>query len=222
MSSFDDYNNPEFIISSLCALDAKYTDWVSRCPHHFLYSTTTLNEHCDEVFSDHYHVYSSVWTGTVWNHYRCVRILVNEVIADQLRYLLQNLDEPAMYSCLYENQLQASHAMLLQLSHDICSSVPYFMGFHVPLSESSRLQPPKAVSGNLLLWPLFTAACTGMGSEMMRFWVAGRLQMISDVLGIRQAAPLAHTLGLRQGTLALEWEADDIESLGYISPESGT
>src|SRR4051812_14173924 len=149
MNSFNDYSNAEFIINELCTLDLKYSDWVSRCPTHFLYSTKTLGERCDDVFSDHYHLYSSIWTGTVWNHYRCVRILVNEVIVDQIRYLLE---EPTEYSWLYENQMQASHAMLLQLSHDICSSVPYFMGFHKSLSGGARRQPQRS------LWEFVTLA----------------------------------------------------------------
>lgn len=44
---------------------------------------------------------------------------------------------------------------------------------------------------------------------MMREWVAGRLRMISDVMGIRQAAPLAYTLGLKQDLLEWEKETED-------------
>ena len=107
----------------------------------------------------------------------------------------------------------ASNAMLLQLSHDICSSVPYFLGYSTSLDGSGKRQQPKAVSGNLLLWPLYTAAVTGMVSDIMRQWVASRLLMIADVLGIRQAAPLAHTLGLKPELI--EWEEKDLQCLGY-------
>lgn len=215
MTCFHDYSNPEYMIAELCDLDAEYTEWVSRCPTQFLYSTVTLKERSEDVFSDHYHTYSSIWTATVWNHYRCVRILVNELILDQLGYIFQHPETSlALWDnfCFYENQVQLSNAMLLQLSHDICSSVPYFMGHNGDCSGARR-QPPKAVAGNLLLWPLYTAACTGMVSDLMRGWVAGRLRMISDVLGIRQAAPLAHSLGLQQELL--EWEDADIANLGY-------
>jgi hypothetical protein len=219
MTSFHDYSNPEYIIAALCDLDSEYTEWVSRCPAQFLYSTTTLKERSEEVFSDHYHMYSSLWTATVWNHYRCARILVNELLLDQLGYVFQNPDIClGLWDnfCLYENQVQLSNGMLLQLSHDICSSVPFFMGLDGSSGDKSKRASPKAVSGNLLLWPLYTAACTGMVSDIMRGWVAGRLRMISDVLGIRQAAPLAQSLGLQQDLL--EWEEKDIENLGYTRP----
>jgi len=159
----------------------------------------------------------------VWNHYRCVRILVHELLLDQLNHIFRHPENSIGFwenFSLYENQVLASNTMLLQLSHDICASVPFFLGHTQPLSDGARRQPPKAVSGNLLLWPLYTAACTGLVSGLMRAWVADRLQMISDVLGIRQAAPLAHSLGLQQDLL--EWEAEDIKKLGYRAIEGDT
>jgi len=68
---------------------------------------------------------------------------------------------------------------------------------------------PKAVSGNLLLWPLYTAAVTDLVSDMMREWVAGRLRWISDIIGIRQAAPLAFSLRRKQDLLTWKDEKED-------------
>lgn len=197
MTSFRDYRNCDYIITSLCALDAEYTEWITQCPTQFLYTTMTLKERCDDVFSDHYHVYSSLWTATVWNHYRCVRILVNELLLDQLSYVFQFPETSTLLwenFSLWENQIMASNSMLLQLSHDICASVPFFLGYSNSATTPGKRQPPKAVSGNLLLWPLYTAACTGLVSNMMRDWVASRLLMIAEVLGIRQAAPPLYDL----------------------------
>jgi hypothetical protein len=212
MSSFRDYSNSEYLIESLCAIDLEYTELLGRCPIPFIYSTVTMDEASDEVFSDHYHVYSSIWTATIWNYYRCVRILVNELILDQISHVLQHPEEfPSSWASVpfYQSQLLASNSTLQQLSHDICASVPFFLGYSVKPSDRASRPPPKAVSGNLLLWPLYTAACTGIVSDMMRVWVAGRLRFISDVMGIRQAAPLAYTLELKQDLL--EWEGNSGE-----------
>lgn len=76
---------------------------------------------------------------------------------------------------------------------------------------------PKAISGNLLLWPLYTAGVTDLVSDMMRDWVAGRLRWIADVIGIRQAAPLAFSL--RRKTDLLEWK-DEKENDDVASPTS--
>jgi hypothetical protein len=213
MSSFSDYRNSEYIIPALLALDAEYTGWVSRCPLSFLYTTVTLKDRSEEVFSDYYHVYSSIGIATVWNHYRCVRILVNELIDDQLNHLFQQPEKSDLLwdnSCGYENQILASMSMLLQLSHDICASVPFYLGYDSSIHPSMR-EAPKAVSGNLLLWPLYTAAVTGKVSLMMRDWVVGRLMMISEVIGIKQAAPLANSLFTSQDIT--EWQLEDIDTL---------
>jgi len=209
MSSFRDYSNSEYLVASLCAIDLEYTELLSTCPIPFIYSIVTLDGASDEVFSDHYHVYSSIWTATIWNYYRCVRILVNELILDQISHILQYPEAfPLTWEgfSFYESQILASNSTLQQLSHDICASVPFYLGHSAKSSDRFSRPPPKAVSGNLLLWPLYTAACTGIISDMMRVWVAGRLRFISDVMGIRQAAPLAYTLEVKQDLL--EWDGE--------------
>jgi hypothetical protein len=206
----------------LCAIDAEYEDWVTRCPIEFFYNTITLNQPSEDVFSDNYHIYSSIWIATAWNHYRCVRILVNELLLHQLARAVQNSQESASQldkMAFYKSQIFFSNATLLQLSHDICSSVPFYLGYSANQGERISRAPPKAVSGNLLLWPLYTAGVTGLTSDMMREWVIGRLRMISDVMGIRQAGPLADTLTSMQDIL--EWQegqtgqVDEAEVLSY-------
>ncbi|KAL2061307.1 hypothetical protein VTL71DRAFT_7580 [Oculimacula yallundae] len=212
MSCFRDYSDPERIISTACALDSEYEIWTRTCPIQYIYQTVTLNERADDVFSDHYHAYSTIWIAAVWNNYRSARILVNELILDQLGYLYQNHPESSLIwgdHCLYENQILSSNSTLLQLCHEICASVPYFLGYN-PGTTGLLDQTPKSVNGNLLLWPLYTAGVTGMVSEVMRFWVAGRLQWIAHVMGIRQAGALAYSMLRRQDHLL--WNPDSIEN----------
>ncbi|CZT44530.1 related to negative acting factor [Rhynchosporium secalis] len=174
MSSFRDYSDSERIIATACALDFEYEMWTKTCPLQYIYQTVNLNERSEDVFSDHYHVYSSVWLGALWNNYRSARILVNELILDQLGYF-----------------------------------VPYFLGYKSGITGFMD-QAPKSVNGNLLLWPLYTAGVTGIVSDMMRVWVAGRLEWIADVMGIRQAGPLAYSMLRRQDHLL--WNPDLIEN----------
>lgn len=224
MSSFKDYSNSENIIPALLALDAEYTEWASRCPPQFIYTTVNLKERSDEVFSDHYHIYPSIWVAKIWNGYRCVRILVNELLVDQLNHLFQrpktSLPVQDGNTCAYENQILASNSMLLQLAHDICASVPYCLGYDNALDPALR-EPPRAASGNLLLWPLYSAAVTGMVSPMMRDWVAGRLMLIGEVIGIKQAIALAQSLMSTQdiGDWQLEDSKPEIEApfVGQVS-----
>jgi hypothetical protein len=95
--------------------------------------------------------------------------------------------------------------------HDICSSVPFYLGYQPKDSQrrSSTLQQhAKAVSGNMLLFPLYAAACTDAVSDMMRAWVAGRMSKIAEDLGIGTAAPLAKVLSEKKFITA--WEINDI------------
>jgi hypothetical protein len=159
-----------------------------------------------------YHVYSSIWAATFWNQYRCIRILVNELITDQISYVLEHPEEfPSSWESIhfYECQLAASRSALLQLAQGICDSVPFYLGYNLNSNRHAFRPPPKSVSGNLLLWPLYTAAVTGAIPETMRIWVAGRLRMIADVMGIRQAVPSAYTLEMKQDLL--EWKGESRE-----------
>jgi hypothetical protein len=212
MSSFQDYNDPERIITTACAIDNDYDLWAKTCPYQLIYQTMTLKERSEEVFSDHYHVYPNLWVATVWNNYRAVRLLVNELILDQLCHLYLNSPESALLwndVCFFENQVLASNTTLLQLCHDICATVPFYLGFDPNADKRMPRAIPKAVSGNMLLWPLYTAGLTDLVSDMMRDWVAGRLRWISDVIGIRQAAPLAFSLRRKQDILKWQNEKED-------------
>ncbi|KAF7896748.1 uncharacterized protein EAF01_009151 [Botrytis porri] len=212
MSSFHDYRNAEKVIKAALVIDSKLVEWAFTCPLECMfYKTLTLRQRSDGVFSDHYHIYDSIWAAALWNHYRCVRILINEVVYVQLTHL-RNI-QPELFDLDLRNpifsdsQLEISTTAVIQLSHDICASVPFMLGY----TEGGEvtLNSAKAVSGNLLLWPLYTAACTPLVSDMMCHWVAGRLRVISDIMGIKQAAPLSHILTKRKDLLA--WELEDIK-----------
>ncbi|EMR86404.1 putative c6 finger domain protein [Botrytis cinerea BcDW1] len=212
MSSFHDYRNAEKIIKSALVIDSKLAEWAFTYPPECMfYKTLTLRQRSDRVFSDHYHIYDSIWAAALWNHYRCVRILINEVVYVQLTHLRNT--QPELFPIDLRNpifsdsQLEISTTTIIQLSHDICASVPFMLGY--AQGGEVTLNSAKAVSGNLLLWPLYTAACTSLVSDMMCHWVAGRLRVISDIMGIKQAAPLSHILTKRKDLLA--WELEDIK-----------
>jgi hypothetical protein len=232
MSTFHDYSNSASIIASLCALDAEYDTWVAQLPPQFFYEirNVPVAQRTDELFGEDYHVYNSVWIATVWNHYRCVRILVNEILVDQISYILQsnfgpfdtinlseieisnvwgtdssttnNFPDPSFYSGILLN----AASILDALPQDICASVPYYLSTFTP---SSSATPPKTVVGNLLLWPLYAAAVTPYVSDELRTWVARRLSSIAETMGIRQAAPLAEALMTTLDLDTLEWEVDE-------------
>ena len=200
MSSFHDFTDQGYVISSACALDAEFAEWASRHTNAFPFQIVNLNDRSEWVFSDHYHVYSDVWVATVWNNYRAVRILINELILVQLSQLypftietIVDLEDQSFFA----DQMLASSAILSQLSHDVCASVPYFLGC-ADGGSTTDFSAPKMINGNLLLWPLYVAASTSMALADMRIWAIGRLRWISKTMGIRQAGPLAYALSINQ------------------------
>jgi hypothetical protein len=64
MSCFNDYIDSERIITRAMAIDQEYENWGKTCPLQFIYQTVTLQEREEEVFSDHYHIYTNVWIAT--------------------------------------------------------------------------------------------------------------------------------------------------------------
>lgn len=206
MSCWGDYSEPERIISTAYELDCDLATWAKSCPLQYVYQTVNLTERVKEVFSDHYHIYSNVWIATTWNHYRCARLLVNEIILDQLGHLYETDPESPLFvshPCYAESQMLESNSTLMHLCGDICASVPYFLGVELQ-GEGSIRQLPKAMYANLLIWPLYAAAATWLVSDVMMNWVAGRLEWIADVMGIRQAG--AHAAFLRKKKHLLTWD----------------
>ena len=210
MSSFKGYSNSESVKSALSLLDAELAEWATQCPPQFLYTAVNPKERSKEVLSDYYHVYPSMWMANIWNEYRCVRILVNELLIDQLNYLSQRSEASHLIKGnlhAYDSIIVASSSTLVQLAYDIFASVPTCLGYDSAIDTSLR-EPLKSVSGNILLWPLYTAAVTGIVSPMMRDWVAGRLVFISEVVGIKQASPLANSLMMDKDIM--ECQAEDV------------
>lgn len=225
MSSFNDYSDPESIISTAYQLECDLATWSKTCPLEFVYQNINLTERVDEVFSDHYHIYTNIWVATTWNHYRCARLLVNEIILDQLCHVYE-IDplSPlfATYPHFSECQILESNSNLIHLCEDICASVPYYLGVNL---DGEIRQLPKAMYANLLIWPLYAAGATGRVSELMINWVAGRLDWIGGVMGIRQAA--AHAAFLRGKKHLLTWDESQIgdnhvPDLGGDEFESGS
>lgn len=205
MVSFSDFSNAAQVATEAYNISAAMSRWAEDYPAGYSYSTVLLKERSDDVFSDHYHVYETVAASTTWNCYRAVHIIVNELIVHLLTDLKK--EQPALFvpsgsTVFSEINIQAANATILRLSHDICSSVPPLLGFKEGQAKTTR--KIKSVCGNLLLWPLYTAAVTDSVSELMCSWVAGRLRLISDTIGVKQAGPLAHVLSKKQDVV--EWK----------------
>ena len=203
MDSFQDYRDPFRVVEALLDFDNQLAQWLATFRLDCAFTTVPVEARTEDVFADYYHIYPDIFTAILWQHYRCTRILVNEIIVTQIAALFYQLSTPLDFqldvntgNCKdmalppdfpFANNFYASHAMLTSLTHDICASVPYYLNYHIHGSAwSDREHSPPAGCGNLLLWPLYMVGQLHAVSPLMRKWVVGRMAKISEVLGITQ------------------------------------
>ena len=195
MSCFNDYSNSENVVSTCMALDGEMTGWASAFFLDHPYSTVVVREPTEEILSHHYHIYAEWWLATIWNQYRTIRILINEIIFDQLVHFERQLSDAARSNLgqAFYDQLNHAKRTMNDMSRDICASVPLYLGY--PGQGEGDTRPmPQAAWGNFLRWPLFVAAEPRVIPNYTRTWVMGRLNKIAQDMGIRQATILVDLL----------------------------
>jgi hypothetical protein len=191
MSHLKDLTDSRNIVSALWELDIKYLNWAQTLPPEFVITQVPVPpaSRGKEVWGEHYNMYSSIFITGIWNHYCCARILTNELLRHQVSSLLHWSSalgsreiQTEQGPVAYETILQVAVSTIRSLADDIFASVPYFL-------STTTQEAPRALAGNLILWPLYLAAQTSTATAEIQRWAAGRLGYIADTMGIRQAAP---------------------------------
>jgi hypothetical protein len=186
MNQSQDHENDSNIVTYLWELDQDYLQWAQNLPPEFVTTQVPVSDgqQLKNAFGTHYLLYSSIYIAGIWNNYRCARILANELLRDQVTHLLQSRNTPDE---TYETLLNTAITTLQALSNDIFASVPFFL-------STITNEAPRALAGNLLLWPLYLASQTSVASDETRRWAAERLRYIADAVGIRQAVAMVESL----------------------------
>ena len=199
-------------LTSALTIDTDLAEWVATLPLECKYTTVTLRSKSKDFLSDYHHSYRDIGTATLWNHYRSIRILVNEIVLDQFIHLkeLFSPDSAPDILSLYESQIRASKFTIMKLIYDICASVPFHLRYHNNREGwQSVPAPPRAVNGRNLLWPLYVAGKTSLCPEAARAWVVGRLEAIGERMGIRRADALARVVKAKK--VVPLWDIKDTE-----------
>jgi hypothetical protein len=202
-SPYDHFDSGNVITCAL-EIDNELADWEATCFSAYHYRTVTSEEKSKYMYSDSYHVYSSISAAAIWNEYRVPRILVNELLVQHSRQIIQeeeSMETETPSSFLYQ-LVQDSAPITIELAGDICSSVPFCLGCRPKNSQTPKgNHHPKAIAGNLLVWPLYVAAGTKCGPEM-REWAVGRLRGIEEDMGIKQAMVVADCIANNEDCLS--------------------
>jgi hypothetical protein len=167
------------VIAEAWSIDGDLANWSRLLPIEYAYTILPCLERASGTITGEYHVYTDTRIANIWNTYRCLRILANEVILDQF---MKN--GRADFDC---NQEFLSKYLMDLLFTEVCCSVPPFLR----TDESPTC--PRAL-GSFFLWPLYLVAATNYASNMTREWVINQLEKIGDIMGILQATAVANVL----------------------------
>lgn len=191
MTGLFDFSNAASVVCEAQKLDAELEILVASCPPCYAYSAVATSRPSEEILMGYYYVYDKISIASFWNHYRSIRILVNELLIAQLSFL-SLVQGQYSSSEEYERQITLCRGVIMRLSQDICATVPAILGHDLHKQEF-----PRSVNGYLLLWPLYMAASTDFVDERTRAWVMRRLEVVADVVGILQARAMAGLLKAR-------------------------
>ena len=144
-----------------------------------------------EVWPGLIHVYTNLFIASVVNNYRAIRIFTHSIVVRCLDWLAAAnnlLGQVADYD--------QSFYVLRQMTDDICSSVPYHLGYRLSekkttSSSASEEKAAEAVGGYLLIYPLFVTSCIECVPEEQKTWIRGRMRALASKYGLNQAAHLS-------------------------------
>lgn len=206
-------SDPSIFVSCALDIDAELEEWCTKWQSSFRYATIIARKMTPDVFEDYWHLYPNITIALIWNHYRCIRTLVNQIIITQLATMTTNLDPDLVfqYSSVYNDQMDSSRRMIVELSHQLCASIPYYLDYY-PVEQGDNWNSSIKCAGRnarakLILWPLYVTGQTECISDIMRMWVIERLEELSMEIGTHKlkAKGLATLLRNRQRALGQAW-----------------
>ena len=149
--------------------------------------------------NNEYHLYPDIWAPSCWNHYRCARILVSEIILSHTHQLSNN---PAAYlSEDFRLHCKTLRSTIRRLGVDICRSVPFHLGvFNAEALPDTPILPPQSyIGGLMLLWPLFIAGMVEGPAHPPRLWAIRCFDVIGHSWGLDQALAIMDLLKVDPG-----------------------
>lgn len=205
----DDYIDPVKVVECASDIDAEFVAWATKWHSRDLYETI-LAEPSLDIFSNYWYSYPDVMIACVWNNYRSIRILIHQIIIEQLSRIESSFptDSSLEYSSTIQHQIEASKKEIIQFSHEICATIPYYM-YHNYFTDragwDSAYHPKNTARTKLVIWPLYVAGQSECVSDSMRFWTADQLEKIGVSMGIGKCVALAQLLKMKLRHTPKKW-----------------
>ena len=217
-------------------VDREIAAWTFKIPDDWKYTVVGMLEGMEnpataQFYPGSMHSYHDLWAANIWNNYRSNRIFCQMIILNCLERLIPSWERAST------TEYCSTVATLQSLVNEVCSSVPFHLGFPDSVYESKESDVPDdshtgamddlqlpaqksdptarskkvtAMGGFFLMWPLFVAFNVVTAPENQRIWLNNRLRYIGDTCGINQAIVLADR-GLR--SLALDRSSERARSI---------
>jgi hypothetical protein len=174
--------DPKEAIALLLPIDDMLQKWKDQLPPAWTPTIcdcpTQVNSLVDSLTPD-CNIYQDLWSASIWNNYRCVRILIHDTI------LSLSTDDPSEW----DDNMQSSAKIMHEMIMDICRSVPFHLGHnHMPNGKGLN------TGAYVIIWPLYMAGTQATMTTDQRKWVGRQLWNIGMQLGVRLALVLATSL----------------------------
>ena len=172
---------------SALEIDADLSMWKDGLPSKWRYSLTHATEANDDTYlNGKKHIYSSSWVTDVWNNWRALRMLTNQII----------LEAEAKTIAPDADCLSVAGSRVRDLARDICISSASFGSspreLYMPLLllVLTGFVPERLV----LLRPLYAVVKQKYADWAVRFFAAKQLRQLGEQFGIGQASFFANML----------------------------
>lgn len=174
-------------------LDEDLETWENNLPSIWEFTTELARPETKFAFRGQRQVPKDLWIARIYNDYRWLRIMVNELILTLVRLLGNRTYSPSSLGHTTWNNQQrtgqqcTSLSVILKAATDICTSVPSQVERHSITEALENFAP--AMSGCFMLaFPLGVAASTiGVGQEL-HDWAINMLSIMGSEWGIGEAS----------------------------------
>jgi hypothetical protein len=185
------------ILQASLQIEADLVSWEASLPLDWKFVTIETEEEYEYTYSGKYHIYNDIWTANMFNHYRTMRIIVNEIILDHLPALSTSF---SLMDINLDLQKRQSMQAISQNALHICLGVHFHLN-HNEILQSRNRSPPTIESREsqitgvfTTLWPLKLAG-SSRGVKIAVFtWIVKSLQRIRCTMGIELASTYATSL----------------------------
>lgn len=185
------FTDPVKIVSAVAFLDGELERWEANLPLDWKFTVRSKDLPDGSSFDGKCHEYCDVWISRMFNHYRWMRILLNELFLEHLNRITYLTSEHLV-------QKMKALETINRMATDICTSISSYFD-HTTLVERPTLLPQMSgIPVFLMIWPLFIAG-GGIGVPQHLYdWVLGRLDIINKQLGVLSAQTMMERTNIRR------------------------